>query len=222
MADVYPIGINSTFSKWGTACNATHGDCGCDNCQGIVQDVPNRLDNLAEYETWLGRFPPKPKVFSPQSFHGQDYWFRDPTPDESFVMAALALNHGAQSIISWVYPTSDLLARTHGALSKVITRSPIVDFLVGGARPVKIDVRAPGTQVVDAAYWMVEGKMLVCVVNGGYVPVNRTVEVAVPGATVIEGAYWGNVSWRLEGERLSVIGGLPAMAVSMVVLDMKG
>jgi hypothetical protein len=30
------------------------------------------------------------------------------------------------------------------------------------------------------------------------------------------------VSWRLEGERLSVVGGLPAMAVSMVVLDMKG
>lgn len=37
MEDVYPIGINGTFSKWGTACNATLGDCGCDNCAGAVQ-----------------------------------------------------------------------------------------------------------------------------------------------------------------------------------------
>ncbi|KAK5662966.1 hypothetical protein OQA88_6378 [Cercophora sp. LCS_1] len=219
MADVYPIGINSTFSKWGTACNATHGDCGCDNCKGVVQDVPDRLDDLARYEEWLGLWP-KMKVFSPQSFHGQDYWFRDPSVDESFVMAVLGLNHGAQSIISWVYPTSEILGRAHGQLANVITKSPVVDFLVGGDRPNRVEVRVPGADVVDAAYWVKDGKALVSVVNGGYVPINQTVDVRVPGSTVIASTHWGNASWALEEEKLS-IRYLPAMAVSMVIVDLK-
>lgn len=219
MADVYPIGINSTFSKWGTECNVTHGDCGCDNCKGVVQDVSDRLDDLARYEEWLGLWP-KTKVFSPQSFHGQDYWFRDPSVEESWVMAALGVNHGAQSVISWVFPTSEILARAHGMLSRVVTRAPVVNFLVGGDRPNKVEVRVPGTEVVDAAYWVRDGRALVSVVNGGYVAINRTVEVRVPGATVVRNTHWGNVSWKLEEEKLSV-GYLPAMAVSLVIVDLK-
>jgi len=206
-------------AKWGTACNITHGDCGCDNCEGTVFDVPSRLDDLARYESWLGRWP-KSKVFSPQAFHGQDYWIRDPSPEEEYVMAVLALNHGAQSIISWVYPTSDLLARAHGALAKVISRSPVVNFLVGGARPQRVEVRAPGTDVVDAAYWVVGSKMLVCVVNGGYANVNRAVEVEVPNATGIASTHWGSVPWRLDDQRLKV-SGLRALEVSIVILDLK-
>ncbi|KAL3957513.1 hypothetical protein ACCO45_008091 [Purpureocillium lilacinum] len=70
MEDVYPIGINSTFSKWGTPCNATYGDCGCDNCEGNVQDVGRRLDDLARYEGYHGLWP-KTKAHNPQSFHGE-------------------------------------------------------------------------------------------------------------------------------------------------------
>ncbi|KAK0626400.1 hypothetical protein B0T14DRAFT_424224 [Immersiella caudata] len=220
MADVYPIGINSTFSKWGTECNITHGDCGCDNCEGTVQDVPNRLDTLSLYESYLARFPPKPKVFSPQSFHGQDYWIRDPSPPESHVMVALSLNHGAASIISWLYPTSSLLARAHGALSRVITNSPVVDFLFG-ARPVPLGVKAPGTELVDAAGWIVGGKMLVCVVNGGYANVERAVEVDVGNGTVVSAVHWGSVPWKLEEGKLKV-SGLGGMEVSMVVVELRG
>lgn len=219
MADVYPIGINATFSKWGTACTPSLGDCGCDNCEGTVQDVPARFDDLARYESWLGRWP-KTKIFNPQSFHGQDYWFRDPSPAEEYVMAALALNHGAQGVISWVYPTSEILGRAHGAFAKVISREPVLGFLVGGDRPRKIDVRVPGTDVVDAAGWIVGKKMLVIVVNGGYVDVKQRVEVPVPNVTVVAGTHWGNVTWRLEGEKLST-GVLPAMAVSLVVVDLR-
>ena len=223
MADVYPIGINSTFSKWGTACNATYGDCGCDNCQGNVQDVPNRFDDLSKYENWLG-LPRKTKMFNPQSFHGQDYWFRDPSPAESHVMVLLSVNHGAQGAISWLYPTTVRLAEAHGALAKVLTKSPVVDFIVGGDRPhpVKnVTVASPDDDitVVDAAYWVVGRKMLVIVVNGGYGDINSTVEVPVPEATVVAATLWGSVSWRLQNFTLSVPS-LPALGTSIVVLDL--
>ena len=221
MEDVYPIGINSTWSKWGTACNTTLGDCGCDNCQGNVQDVSTRLDTLSQYETWLGLWP-KTKIHNPQSFHGQDYWFRDPSPDEEHVMCLLALNHGAQGIISWVYPTSQILGAAHGALSKVVTRSPVVDFVVGGDRPHEIPVAIPGTDVVDAAYWVVGKKMLVSVVNGGYVDIHQTVSISAPNATIISSVPWGsNVNWKLENFKLSV-SKLPAMATSLIIVDLLG
>lgn len=220
MEDVYPIGINSTFSKWGTACNTTLGDCGCDNCQGNVQDVSSRLDDLAAYERWENLWP-KTKIHNPQSFHGEDYWFRDPSPEEEYVMALLAFNHGAQSIISWVYPTSDLLGAAHGKLSKVVTISPVVDFLVGGDKPHRIAVSVCGTDVVDAAYWIVGKQMLVSIVNGGYVDIDQTVTIAVPGTSKIAGTPWGSVDWELAGSELSVPL-LPALSTSLLVLDLGG
>ncbi|KAK3308768.1 uncharacterized protein B0T15DRAFT_391864 [Chaetomium strumarium] len=219
MADVYPIGINSTYSKWGTPCNETYGDCGCDNCGGIVQDVVSRLEDWNRYETWLGRWR-KTRLFNPQAFHGEDYWLRDPSAGESWVMVMLAVNHGAQGIISWVWPTSDVLAGAHGALAKVLTSTEVAGFVVGGDGPGRIDVEVPGTDVVDVARWVVDGKMLVSVVNGGYVDVD-SVEVSVPNATVIESTPWGSVDWKLEGESLSVAL-LPALATSLVVVDLRG
>lgn len=36
LTDPYPIADNMTFSKqYGTACNATYGCCGCDNCECV-------------------------------------------------------------------------------------------------------------------------------------------------------------------------------------------
>jgi hypothetical protein len=64
------------------------------------------------------------------------------------------------------------------------------------------------------------GKMLVSVVNGGYVDVEG-VEVLVPEATVIESTPWGDVKWKLEGGRLSVPL-LPALATSLLILDLRG
>lgn len=249
MTDVYPIGINSTFSKWGTPCTWDLGDCGCDNCQGNVQDVSSRLDDFARYEEWLGLWP-KTKMFNPQSFHGQDYWFRDPTTEESWAMDLLAVNHGAVGLISWLWPAGDRLGRAHGDLSKVITGGQVVKFLAGegfapgekrGERigPVRAEVVIKETgngeskiEVVDAAYWvkteLAEKKMLVSVVNGGYVGINSTVSINVPGATVIEGVPWDNggktgpgqgVEWKLEDGKLTA-SRLPAMGTFLVVLGM--
>ncbi|KAH8879649.1 hypothetical protein GQ53DRAFT_800146 [Thozetella sp. PMI_491] len=217
MTDPYPIGINSTFSKWGTACNTTLGDCGCDNCQGNVQDVSRRFDDFSKYERWLGLWP-KTKIFNPQSFHGEDYWFRDPSPEEEYVMGSLALNHGAQGLISWVWPASNILGTAHGAFAKVITASPVLDFLVGGDRPHKINATAGGSEVVDAAYWTKGKQILVVITNGGYVDLGR-VEVPVSSnATLILSTPWGSVQWSLGNSKLAV-DKLPALATSIIILE---
>ncbi|OIW29449.1 hypothetical protein CONLIGDRAFT_575701 [Coniochaeta ligniaria NRRL 30616] len=218
MEDVYPIGINSTFSKWGTACNATLGDCGCDNCKGGVWDVPDRLDDLSKYERWLNLWP-KTKFHNPQSFHGEGYWARDPTPEEEWVMVLLAVNHGAKGIISWVWPASDILGVAHGELAKVLTVSPVVDFIVGGDTPHAIAVDVPE---VDAAYWVVGKKMLISVVNGGNVAVNQTVTVSLPKkAKGIASVPWGgSTGWTLAGGKLSVPS-LPALSTALLVLDIS-
>jgi hypothetical protein len=219
MADVYPMGINATWSKWATECNATHGDCGCDNCEGTVQDVPDRLDLWRTLEGWLGRWH-KPVVFNPQAFHGEDYWLRDPSREESWAMVLLALNHGAKGAVSWLWPTSKELADAHGALATAVTSREVVRFLAGeGTGPRKLVAKARGTEVLDAAGWIMGGRMLVSVVNGGYVDV-REVVVEVPAAIGIRSSPWGGVKWVLDGGKLSVPV-MPALGTSLVVVDLK-
>lgn len=77
--------------------------------------------------------------------HGEGYWLRDPSPREADVMKVLALNHRAQGIISWLWPTSEILAAAHGALASVVTKSPVLDFLVGGDTPHPVRVVVPGS-----------------------------------------------------------------------------
>ncbi|KAI2633971.1 hypothetical protein GGS21DRAFT_120973 [Xylaria nigripes] len=216
MEDVYPIGINSTYSKWGTACNATLGDCGCDACEGGVQDVPTRLDALAQYEAWLGRWP-LPKFHNPQVFHGEDYWSRDPTAAEAQVMNALAFNRGATGIFGWTWPGSQELFEVHSQMAAVVTAAPVRDFLLGG-KPTGLVI--PGYEKVDAAYWINGGKMMVSVVNGGYEDVAKPVSVALPvSAKRIESVAFGGLPWKLLGGQL-VVNKLPAMSTSFVILNL--
>ncbi|KAH9904888.1 hypothetical protein F4778DRAFT_789590 [Xylariomycetidae sp. FL2044] len=234
MEDAYPIGINSTFSKWGTACNATLGDCGCDNCAGAVQDVSSRLDDLAQYEAWLGRWPPLPKYHNPQVFHGEDYWFRDPTPAEARVMNALAFNRGATGIFGWTWPSSDALFETHAQMAGAVTREPVSAFLLGGQPVGNLD--APGAAVAagvedvfDAAYWVRGAQMMISVVNGGYVDIVGTegaqpsLCVALPlAAAGIASVPFGGLAWELlGGGEACVEGALPAMSASLVILDLE-
>ena len=181
------IGINSTFSKWGTPCNATYGDCGCDNCEGSVQDVPSRLDDLSRYEAWLGRWP-KTKAHNPQSFYGEGYWLREPTADEAVVMNALAFNHGAKAIVSWVWPTSDNLAGIHGRFASLVTASPVLDFVAGEAAQ---KVPVADLDLVDVAFWGKDGEILLSVVNGGYELVDGPVKVTLPEGRDVVGALGG-------------------------------
>ncbi|KAI0201145.1 hypothetical protein F4808DRAFT_128717 [Astrocystis sublimbata] len=215
MQDPYPIGINSTFSKWGTACNATLGDCGCDNCDGVVQDVSTRLDALTTYEEWLGRWP-LPKFHNPQVFHGEDYWFRDPTAGEARTMNALAFNRGATGIFGWTWPGSRTLFDVHSQMASVVANQPVRNFFLG-AKPSPLAVE--GFEIVDAAYWVKGDRMLVSVVNGGYDDIKGQMSIALPAsASEIESVAFGDLAWRLEGGLL-VVDGLPAMSTSLVILS---
>lgn len=204
MEDAYPIGINSTYSKWGTVVNSTYGDCGCDGCQGNVQDVPDRLDGLGRYEQWLGLYP-KTKAHNPQAFHGQDYWLRDPTADEAVAMNALAFNHGAKSIIAWLWaPPTDALARIHGEYASVVAAAPVKDFIVGEKAQM---VEVEGWENLDVALWRSGSEMLLCVVNGGYVSINETVRITLPdsvSAVSVVGNVWGKMDWQLSGSTVDL------------------
>lgn len=218
MADPYPIGINSTFSKWGTECNTTYGDCGCDNCEGNVQDVPRRLDDLARYEAWHALWP-KTMAHNPQSFHGEDYWFRDPTPAEEVAMNALAFNHRAKSIISWVWPTSDALASVHGRFSAKVSQTPVRDFIVRG-RPQPIKLKC--NEVLDAAYWKDGDKVLLNVVNGGYEPVKKSFKIPLPesiSAKKVSSVVWGNGTWSVKDGEVR-LGPVDAMSTNMMILQL--
>ena len=221
MEDTYPIGINTTgLSKWGTLCNATLGDCGCDNCVGgahAVRDVRDRLDALARYERWEALWP-KTKFHNPQSFHGEDYWARDPTPAEEFAMNLVAVNHGAQGVVSWVYPAAEVLNVAHGQLARVLTRSPVVDFVVANDRPHAVEAAA--SSEIDVAYWVRGKEMLVSVVNSGYNNITARVEVELPGAVSLGSILWGNATWGLAGKKLWVSGYGP-LETSLVVVKLS-
>ncbi|ROW07338.1 hypothetical protein VMCG_03939 [Cytospora schulzeri] len=134
MEDVYPIGINATYSKkWDTPVNLTYGDSGCDNCIGSPLDVPARVDDYHKYASWIGgsAVTRKPVWAVPQAFSGEQYWARDPTAEEAWVMDMLAFNHGAKARLAWIYPPSDVLSNAAARLANVVTVSPVVDFLTG-------------------------------------------------------------------------------------------
>jgi hypothetical protein len=217
MADVYPIGINSTFSKWGTVVNETYGDCGCDGCQGNVQDVSNRFDLLAQYEEWLGLWP-KTKGQNPQSFHGEGYWLRDPTVEEGIAMAALGFNHGSKTVASWLWPTSNDLAEIHGRFAKVVSSKPVIDFIVR-AKAEKVEI--PHLEILDVAYWKHDNAILVSAINGGYTALQQTVEIPLPvelKPNHARTAAWGNGTWSIENGGL-LLSGAGLMSTNMVIID---
>ncbi|KAK3948274.1 hypothetical protein QBC32DRAFT_222329, partial [Pseudoneurospora amorphoporcata] len=230
MADIYPIGTressaNLTKSKWGTPCNSTYGDCGCDNCFGSVLDVPNRFEDLARYEEWLGLWP-KSKMFNPQAFHGEGYWARDPTVEESWVMVLLAINRGVKGVLGWVWPASETLGKAHGRLARVVSGDEeIASFLVEGKGPERLSTEVKG---VDAAGWVEkEGgkKMLVSVVNTGEEGVDEAVDLEVPGGSKVGKVVWdesgGEGTWEVKERKLTK-NGMKGMGTALVILDLSG
>lgn len=223
MEDAYPIAINSTFSKWGTACNTTYGDCGCDNCRGEVRDVARRLDDLARYEQWLGLWP-KTKAHNPQSFHGEGYWSRDPTEEEAVAMTALALHHDAKAIASWLWPASGALGRVHGRFARAVTKEPVRSMLVGG-RVNRVEVE--GYRPIDAAYWAADGEqqVLLSVVNSAPEPIKDPITVRLPAHVAPRAktsAIWGSGRWTLDEDGAARLEGVAAMSTNMVMLGTGG
>lgn len=221
MEDAYPIGTNSTYSKWGTVVNSTYGNSGCDGpCEGNVQDVSDRLDHLTQYEQWLGLYP-KTKAHNPQAFHGEGYWMRDPTIEEAVAMNALAFNHGAKSIIAWLWaPPTEALAGIHGEYASVVAAAPVKDFIIGEkAQRVVVE----GWEILDVAYWRSGSEMLLCVVNGGYVPINETVRITLPDSVSpvsVTGNVWNEMDWQLSGNAVD-ISHLDDMTTYMAIFELE-
>lgn len=220
MEDAYPVGINATYSYRGTPCNDTYGDCGCDNCVGTLLDVPARIDAFHAYGAWLGGAAArKPVWVVPQAFDGEGYWSRDPTAEEVWVMDMLAFNHGAKGRLAWIYPATDELNDAAAQLARVVTVAPTVGFLTE-SKPVLLMDGTKGA-ALDAAYWLVGGRVLVGIVN----PINVTLsaaKVALPadlGTLKVASMPWGNITWTLEKSVLTPQGEFPALGTSYVVLE---
>lgn len=55
MSDVYPVSTNTSFSTvYFTECNQTYGCCGCDDCEGSLRDVSERLDWFKHMDDIVG------------------------------------------------------------------------------------------------------------------------------------------------------------------------
>jgi hypothetical protein len=151
----------------------------------------------------------------PQAFGNETFWARYPTEDEEVVMNMLFLNHGAKGIAMWDYPTEPGLANLTGALSKVLTSSTISSFLLGSFVEAA-DVT--GLTRVDAAYWTLNNKTLVSVVNKNYVDsLNVTVSIELPSTvTSVSSVSWGS-GWSVSGGKL-VKTGLSALEVDIFIV----
>lgn len=102
LQDTYTIDINATFSRvWGTPCNATLGDCGCDDCTGSFVDVATRVDMFNDRLQLDGRSRGISVWSVPQGFGNETYWPRYPTPQEFILQNIIELNHGSAGLISW-------------------------------------------------------------------------------------------------------------------------
>lgn len=221
MEDAYPIGINATYSrKFNTTVNATYGDSGCDNCDGTLQDVSNRLDTYSRYLEWLGNGT-KPLWAVLQAFSGQAYWSRDPTPSETWVMIVLSINHRAKGIMSWLFPSSVSLNSAHGSFAKAVTAHEASRYLLSG-QPTKINVN--GRPFLDVAYWKIGSHALVAMANMNYNRTSEPVTIELPfRAKTVAGQPWGALSWSLSidkhlGHNLSTYG-LDGLATSILLLD---
>lgn len=218
MEDAYPIGINATYSvKWGTPCNTTLGDCGCDNCVGSLLDVPNRIDQFKEYGAWLGGAAVRKPIWAvPQAFGNEDYWRRYPTVPEVWAMDLLALNHGAKARLAWIYSVAEKSSSSSAkrdidfqnqtfeaasSLAKVLTASPVMDYLTGVPLTLLQDGNKGG---LDIGFWRNKTDGLLCIVN----PTEKTVnpaEIDLPPdiwTVRILSEPWGSVGWDLRGPKL--------------------
>jgi hypothetical protein len=166
LSDAYPVGINATFStQWNTPCNSTYGDCGCDNCDGIWEDVSDHLDNYRTYnDDWLGRAP-KALWGVPQAFGNETYWPRFPTGREEILMDVLSINHGAKGISAWIYPTTTDIDNATAKLGSIINgaegrqESLSVAQYLTTTKPTPLTVT--GAYRMDAAAWVVGDHVLV-------------------------------------------------------------
>ncbi|KAI0129195.1 hypothetical protein BJ170DRAFT_363245 [Xylariales sp. AK1849] len=221
LTDTYPISTNTSYSTvYNTVCNATYGDCGCDDCNGTFEDISDRIDEFQRRDDLIGWS--KTQWFAPQAFGNETFWTRYPTAAEEVVMTMLAINHGAKGIVMWNYPTTAELLQATNQLATVITSDLVSNFLLEA--PLKQAFQIQGGSRVDVAAWVNEGtkQALLTVVNLNYGDLTGEVGVVLPDgveATSITKMLWGNVSWDIGNEVLYAANGLTGLQVSILLLD---
>lgn len=206
LSDVYPIGVNTTWSVvYNTVCNRTYGRCGCDNCQGTIEDISTRLNRFKKYQTWLGTAH-KPLWGVIQAFGNQTFWNRTPTAAEEVVMTMLSINHNAKGIIMWQWPTTPQISQVTRRLSNVLVGDGVAEFVLG-ARTTKLN--AVGQTEMDVAGWRLGNQMLVSILSLQTPNWTTTVRIRLPAAgTSINQVLWGGGQWSLVNGSLSKVGGV--------------
>ncbi|KAL7922448.1 hypothetical protein ACQKWADRAFT_326711 [Trichoderma austrokoningii] len=192
VANVHPIGAST--SRWHTDCNATYGNCGCDNCKGNVADVAARLEKWAQHERLLNRWP-KPKMLSLQvSPDGENHLPAKPSGDEIVAMSALALGHGAKGILPWAWPVDNETLVFHNKFARVMNNSVVKDVLAM-IPPKKVKVEKH--EELDVSYWVSNRTLLLSVVNLGkeYIQGPVTIDIPFVQPTKITSFLWGRAAW---------------------------
>ncbi|CEJ58603.1 hypothetical protein PMG11_07255 [Penicillium brasilianum] len=219
LSDVYPIAVNTSWSVvYDTACNTTYGCCGCDDCEGTLDDISVRLDLFAEYQSWIGSAP-KPLWGVPMAFGNESFWTRYPTADEEVTMTMLSVNHNAKGIVMWDYPTSTELAQVTSELSRVLASEEVARFLLG-APTVALQVTGHGK--MDVAGWRIGSKMLVSILSLQASAWTSRVMIALPdGARGVNQVLWGAGAWRVVGGQLVKTGG-QGLETDLMMVEFEG
>ena len=113
--DPYPVNLNGAFSRqYGTPSSNTFGVTGCDDCEGSIYDVTNRIDAARERIRVSGNYRTKQVWAVQQSFDdfGDTFWIAPPTGDDVAVQMIVSLNHGATGIQPFDAPGSPVEAVT--------------------------------------------------------------------------------------------------------------
>ena len=220
LSDVYPISTNTSWSTvYGTPCNATYGCCGCDDCNGVFEDISDRIDEFNRRDDILGW--EKTHWSAPQAFGNETFWTRYPTAAEEVVMALLAVNHGAKGLVAWDFPTTAELSVVTQKLAGIMTSAMIAKFLL---QTPLMKLTVAGGRRVDATIWVDKHKKqaLLSVINLNYSDMKGVVEVSLPNGLKIKSVsqtLWGDVVWEIDSPKMvSTSRGLLGLQVSLVVL----
>lgn len=218
LSDVYPISTNTSWSTvYETPCNNTYGCCGCDDCNGVFEDISDRLDNFAHFDEVLGW--QKTHWSAPQVFGNETFWTRYPTAAEEVVMTMLSVNHAAKGIVMWDFPTAADVLDVTNKLAGVLTSGEVTEFLLSSPLTQTLEVK--GASRVDAAAWIGGETMLLSIVNLNYGNLKGNISVSLPaGVNSISEMLWGHIEWTAEGSVVSTLG-MPGLGVSLLVLKLS-
>ncbi|KAL8670752.1 MAG: hypothetical protein Q9168_004731 [Polycauliona sp. 1 TL-2023] len=209
LADVYPIGTNTSYS------NKYHPT------SPALANIPSRLELWSSFRAQLG-LPHKPIWAVPQAFTQQDFWTRDPSPQEIVAMILLSLNHGAKGVMMWLFPTAGDIVGVASKFSKIVLARGGLGAFASVAHVVA--VRVFGADNVDAAMWRVENRMMVTAVNAGDEGVEGKIRLDFEESIKITGlgeVMWGSEGWRIEDERALIRNGMGGTESSVLMVDVK-